>query len=265
MKRGAALTVLAAVLLAGATAPALARTELRDEYSIRYVADDGTVTAYVFAAPVCRKTEAGEWELLDPDLPRLFADAGRARTEAARKRTVPPQPDNLDGTVVTPNPEPFHTGTVYGNHGEPQYFSDDILRFAGGVGGADNQYRAWARFNTGSIPDQAQVSRLVFHLYCYDAVEPWYNLTPVATDPVQLPPNELYDEIARGTPYSQHQSITWPGWNNYELPEQARTDFQDRLAEDWWAVGVHEWDAEQQGWYYGAAYGWGNSSHQPYV
>jgi len=271
VKPGLLLAAVIAGLAAGSALPVGTEiTGLRSEYAVHYSNGDGTVRAFIYSAPICRRDAFGRWQLLDRDLPHTLGVEGARHdgTEPpfSKQRPAGPRLEPVtDGQVVYPDDQPFHTGTVYGNHGAPLFFSDDLMRFAGGVGGPDNQYRAWARFNTTSIPDAAQVTGLVFRMYCFDADEPWYNLMPVPGDPSRLPARDVYDGIGQGMPYSAHQSIACPGWNSYVMPAQARADLQSRLPEDWWAVGIHEWEVEQQHWYFGSSYGHGNSGFRPYV
>lgn len=126
----------------------------------------------------------------------------------------------------------------------------------------------WAKFDISSIPDGSTINSIHFFGYVNATNWPYWSITPLATDPVSGDAATIYQEIQGNTgtataySYNNESSSFATGWHSYELTNDATTDMEAMLTDDWFAVGIASRDNSTT--YYITLDGW-NETNTPYL
>ncbi|MBK6346613.1 MAG: carboxypeptidase regulatory-like domain-containing protein [Bacteroidales bacterium] len=125
----------------------------------------------------------------------------------------------------------------------------------------------WMKFDVSSIPDGATINSVEFHGYVNATNYPYWNINPVAVDPVSATPSALYTDImaesASGYYLYRSESSTYsPGWKVHPLGGNANANLQAALTQNWFAIGIMDRDASTS--YYIGFDGW-NEANKPYL
>ena len=127
----------------------------------------------------------------------------------------------------------------------------------------------WAKFDISAIPDDASIWSVTLYVYVNDTYWPWWMITPVSCDPVTCDAQTLYDDIMeeynQGSGFYNNNQETddfAPGWHSYVLGGTATADLQAALPQDWFAVGMLDYDFSTT--YYLIMDGWAQAN-PPYI
>ncbi|RKX72070.1 MAG: hypothetical protein DRP49_09370, partial [Spirochaetes bacterium] len=138
-----------------------------------------------------------------------------------------------------------------------------------GKGGAvDTRETGWMMFDISGLPDNAIVYSIEFHGYVNDTNWPYWSITPCLDKPDTTNAATLSTNIhgnagsAQCYLYENAPSTYTTGWKQYNLGGNAIADFENALANDWFAVGIAERDGSNL--YYLNFDGW-NESNPPYL
>lgn len=100
-------------------------------------------------------------------------------------------------------------------------------------------YRGFVEFNTNSIPDTAVIDTVILNLYCVQW--PIYNedhdIWSMESQPSSAAALTVYDDAANGTCYVGNY-LGNTGWNAWDLGVQGAQDLQNKLVDDWFAIGI---------------------------
>ena len=174
-------------------------------------------------------------------------------------------PDRKFPVIVDPTINIFCSGTNY--TGFHDGFDGSTYRGDYLVGLWDAWFNAYAEANISSISDAATISSVTFYQYEWNA---WNNtiwgLTMLLTDMANRGSTQsgiaLRNDIMDGSTFISETSIPFAvGWRSYALNATGVADFQGRLTDDWFAVGVKPWAAFNVN--YAGFIGWSNAS-RPY-
>jgi hypothetical protein len=126
----------------------------------------------------------------------------------------------------------------------------------------------WAKFDVSAVPDGDAVFSVTLWVYVNDTYWPWWMITPVTADPVTAGAQDLFDDIMYeynyGGEYNDNgESSTFaPGWHSYVLGGTANADLMAALSQDWFAVGMLDYDFSPD--FYLIMDGW-DQSNPPYI
>ncbi len=114
---------------------------------------------------------------------------------------------------------------------------------------AGNNDLGWMAFDISAIPDNVTIVSLTFYGYVYNNVWPWWSITPMGTvNPVTDGAAAIYNQVSnnyqQGTAYSFNEEPgDLPiGWLDRELGTTATSDMQNALVQDWFAIGIVDFD-----------------------
>jgi hypothetical protein len=121
----------------------------------------------------------------------------------------------------------------------------------------------WMKFDISSIPDQAQIQSVTLHAYEDIDNYAYFRVMSLEYDPMANPYDTIYNDARNGSTYYQYAAnFPDPGWFAGALGSTANSDFSNRLADDWFGVGI--WEYETTGGYYAHFEGW-NETNVPYI
>jgi hypothetical protein len=127
----------------------------------------------------------------------------------------------------------------------------------------------WMVFDIGSIPANAIILEIEFNGYLYANNWPYWSITPMGTvNPVTDAASLIYNQVSnnydQGIAYSfnQESGTLANGWIERTLGENANEDMQNSLAQDWFAIGIVDWDFSTS--YYVEFQGWAEAN-EPYL
>ncbi|MDY0075711.1 MAG: fibronectin type III domain-containing protein [Bacteroidales bacterium] len=123
--------------------------------------------------------------------------------------------------------------------------------------------RGWARFNTSAIPDGDDISSVELHIYVNDDNYAYFNVMSMENDPLSGDAASVFIDAGDGTAYTTYTSnFPSPDWYVVDLGATASVDLKNRLADDWFAIGLYE--HELSGMFYLSCDGW-NEINKPYI
>jgi hypothetical protein len=100
-------------------------------------------------------------------------------------------------------------------------------------------YRGFVEFNTDAIPDTALIDTVILHLNCIQW--PIYNedhdIWSMESRPSTAAPLTVYDDAGNGTCYVGGY-LGNTGWNSWDLGDQGAQDLENKLPDDWFAIGI---------------------------
>jgi hypothetical protein len=127
----------------------------------------------------------------------------------------------------------------------------------------------WMAFDISSIPNNATINSIEFHGYLYNNAWPYWSITPMGSvNPVTGGASAIYSQVSNnyleGTAYSYNvESGTLANtWLTRALETTAPADMQSALAQDWFAIGIVEWEFSAS--YYVYFQGWAEAN-KPYL
>ena len=127
----------------------------------------------------------------------------------------------------------------------------------------------WMAFNISPIPDDATIISVIFYGYLYANNYPYWSITPMGSvNPVTASAAAIYNQVSnnysQGTAYSYNQEsgTLTNGWINRTLGTTAPSDLQTRLGQNWFAIGIVDWDFNAS--YYVNFQGWAETN-KPYL
>ena len=107
----------------------------------------------------------------------------------------------------------------------------------------------WMAFDITAIPDNATITAVVFYGYVYATNWPYWSATPmVGVNPVTSTVAQIRAPIDAGwdSPvayiFSNEASAFAPGWKNYPMINNANTDVQAALVQNWFSMGIIDRD-----------------------
>jgi hypothetical protein len=124
-------------------------------------------------------------------------------------------------------------------------------------------------FDISAVPNNATITGVTFYGYLYNNIWPYWSITPMGSiNPVTGGASAIYNQVSNnyleGTAYSynvESGSLT-NGWLNRALETTAPADLQNALAQDWFAIGIIEWELSAS--YYVYFQGWAEAN-EPYL
>jgi parallel beta-helix repeat protein len=129
---------------------------------------------------------------------------------------------------------------------------------------------AYAEADISSIPDSATIESVTFHHHqyaSYDDYGTWgatYYLRDMANRGSTQGGTTLQSDITGGTAFiSEYSMPEGDAWISNNLNAAGITDFQGRLSDDWFAVGIQAWDINPNV-HYGEYYGFAQGGDAPY-
>ena len=138
-----------------------------------------------------------------------------------------------------------HSGRYFYGRGYP-----DIAYGAGNAA-----YAGYAKFDLSSIPDSGWVVSAQLHCYQYEFTAPLITrCTYLSIDPDSVSDTAVYSAVLNGPVLAERQ-FDAIGWFGYELSPDGVAILQDRLHQDWVALGIK---AVSMG---GHSYGIGDDRH----
>nr|NQU90236.1 carboxypeptidase regulatory-like domain-containing protein [Bacteroidota bacterium] len=127
---------------------------------------------------------------------------------------------------------------------------------------ASDAERGWARFNTSAIPDGSAINSVELNIYVSDDNYAYFDVMSIEADPLLGTALGVFDDIGDGTQYAHYASnFPDPGWYVVDLGATAAGDLQALLGDDWFSVGLYEYES---GSYYLEYDGW-NEANPPFV
>jgi hypothetical protein len=119
----------------------------------------------------------------------------------------------------------------------------------------------WMAFDISDIPNNATINSITFNGYIYANSWPYWSITPMGSvNPVTDGAPAIYNHVSthhgQGIAYSYNQESGTlnSGWLTRILGTTATTDLQNALTQDWFAIGIVDFDfstsyyIEYQGW-----------------
>ncbi|MDY0075713.1 MAG: choice-of-anchor J domain-containing protein [Bacteroidales bacterium] len=127
----------------------------------------------------------------------------------------------------------------------------------------NNAERGWARFNTSAIPDGDEVLSVELHIYINHNNWAFFKIMSMENDPLSGDAASVYIDAGDGTAYTTYTSnFPSPDWYVVDLGATAAVDLKNRLADDWFAIGLYEYDLS--GTPFLSCDGW-NETNKPYI
>jgi hypothetical protein len=127
--------------------------------------------------------------------------------------------------------------------------------------------RGWMKFDVSAIPDGATITGVQVNYYIMGASWPYYRFTKLNADPVTTAAPNLFAVIGQATTntgpntYYSYESAEQTQQVSATLNNFAVADLQAALLQNWFAIGVYEYDPSM---YYLQIGGW-NVSVRPYL
>ncbi|MBN2174867.1 MAG: choice-of-anchor D domain-containing protein [Bacteroidales bacterium] len=135
------------------------------------------------------------------------------------------------------------------------------------VKGQPTTEAGWMTFDVSSIPDGATINSITFNGYVNYTNWPYWNITPVTSDPLTASASVLYADITyeNASGYYLFQSEVngyTTGWKSHILGGTSSTDLQNALTQDRFTIGIFDRDGSSS--YYIWFDGW-NETNRPYL
>jgi lysophospholipase L1-like esterase len=123
-------------------------------------------------------------------------------------------------------------------------------------------------FDIGAIPVGSTINSIVFNGYVNATNWPYWNINPVATDPMNTVPSVLYNDIIAEANagfylFREEPAGYTTGWKTHTLGGNANTDMEAALAQGWFAIGIIDRDFDESS-YYIHFDGW-NEANPPFL
>jgi subtilisin-like proprotein convertase family protein len=123
--------------------------------------------------------------------------------------------------------------------------------------------RGWARFNTSAIPDGDNINSVELHIYVSEDNYAYFKVMEIEADPLLGNASTVFDDCGDGTSYASYGSnFPDPGWYVVDLGEDAVSKLKGLLGDDWFAVGLYEYEDYED--YYLEFDGW-DETNKPYI
>jgi agmatine deiminase len=166
---------------------------------------------------------------------------------------------NKSKSVVQVHPlqENYRTGSV----------TSSVLTQTSLVKGFPPNEAGWMTFDISQIPVGATINSIEFNGYVNATYYPYWNINPVATDPLNSTPSVLYNDIIAEVNtgfylFREETSGYSTGWKTHILGGNANMDMQNALSEGWFAIGIM--DRDNVSTYYIHFDGWAEAN-PPYL
>jgi len=125
----------------------------------------------------------------------------------------------------------------------------------------------WITFDVSEIPDGSAINSIDFNFYVNDTNYPYWNVTPIDSDPLSAAASVLYDDITAelisGYYNKQSEASDYSsGWKTLVLGGGANNDLFNNLASDCYGIGMlsrdtnSSYDINIDGW---------NQENRPYL
>jgi len=123
----------------------------------------------------------------------------------------------------------------------------------------------WMAFDISAVPNNATINSVTFYGYLYANSWPYWSITPMGSvNPVTGSASAINSQVSNnyqeGTSYSYNQesgTIT-NGWLSRVLENTATADLQSALGQDWFAIGLVDFDFSSS--YYVDFQGWAEAN-----
>lgn len=138
-----------------------------------------------------------------------------------------------------PDNSAYTTGTVSASQ------KIDTLIYAAGGGS-----RGFMKFNISAIPDGVTITEVKLTYFIMNSDYPYYRFTRLQADPVTTAAPNLYALIGQATTSNSiatYYTYTGPeqiGQQQAVLNTFAKNDLQNALTQDWFAIGLYEFDPD---------------------
>lgn len=155
--------------------------------------------------------------------------------------------------TLYPQALPLWTGTVS---------ADSIIDSSYVVTLAPDSLHGWMKFDITTLPDDAIISNVQLNAYVNADNFAYFKVMSLEQDPVNNIPDSIFVDAANGNTYYTYTSnFPNPGWFSNNLSSQAVTDLQNNLSNNWFGVGLWEYEA---GSFYLEYDGW-NETNVPFI
>jgi hypothetical protein len=173
------------------------------------------------------------------------------------RTTVTKIPPTYNDTCYT-QMLPLWSGTVAaGSIADSSY----IKVVSGATGVSDTT--GWIKFDISSIPDNAVVSGVELHAYVNADNYAYFNVMSLEHDPMASLPDTIFNDTKNGnTYYTYNANFPSPAWFVGSLSAVANNDFMNRLPNNWFGVGL--WEYESSAGYYLEYDGW-QETNKPFI